>query len=191
MPQWGRLTFFAGTPLNTLTLTSLLLALITYFFLSRTCWGYEIRTLSGNPLAARQAGVNKGLMTIIVMLIGGGLAGLAGVFMLMSVSNVLVLGLSSNYGYVGIAVAMLATQHPIGSIFSSIYFAILYIGGQYTQITMQVPIMLVNSITAITILIAMLRTRIITMIDRFRQILMMIISKLGKINGRRDDRDDD
>jgi len=98
-----------------------------------TRWGYELRLLGANPEAAKNAGINIKKQIILVMLISGGLAGLAGMSEVSGVAHRLMYGLSPGYGYTAIIVAWLAKLNPFGLIISSVLFGGLIVGGFSVQ----------------------------------------------------------
>ena len=97
---------------------ALLTAVLVWFFLWKTTWGFEIRTVGANPNAARYAGISVARNIILAMALSGGLAGLAGAVEVTGVdlqgTRYLALGFSSGYGFDAIAVALLGRSHPAG-----------------------------------------------------------------------------
>ncbi|MEM1044731.1 MAG: ABC transporter permease [Pseudomonadota bacterium] len=116
-------------PLNLSFLVALAAALAVYLVIWRTRLGYEIRSVGTNPTAAVYAGMSPAKLTIITMLLSGGLAGLMGLNEIMGSQNRLVLEFTAGYGFVGIAVALMGRSHPVGVVFASILFGMLYQGG--------------------------------------------------------------
>jgi ABC-type uncharacterized transport system permease subunit len=111
-----------------------IIAVILYFlFIKYTRWGYELRLIGANPEAARNAGIRISRHILLVMLISGGLAGLAGMAEVSGVSHRLMYGISPGYGYTAIIVAWLAKLHPVGLIISSFLFGGLIVGGYSVQ----------------------------------------------------------
>ena len=89
---------------------------------------------------------------IIVALLSGGMAGMAGVTETAGLKGYLTLDLSPGFGYAGIAVAMLAGLNPIGIIFSGIFLASIYVGADAMSRAMNVPTYLADVIVALTVL---------------------------------------
>jgi len=98
-----------------------------------TRWGYELRLLGANPEAARHAGINVKTHVVIVMLVSGGLAGLAGMAEVSGVTHRLLYGISPGYGYTAIIVAWIARLNPFGIVVSSVLFGGLIVGGYSVQ----------------------------------------------------------
>jgi ABC-type uncharacterized transport system permease subunit len=97
-------------------------------------WGYKLRLLAANPNAARYAGIAVNRQIIIVMLVSGGLAGLAGMAEVSGVAHRLMYGLSPGYGYTAIIVAWLAKLNPWGLIVSSVLCGGVIVGGYSVQL---------------------------------------------------------
>lgn len=116
-------------------------ALIIWIILSKTRLGYEIRLVGENPTAARYAGVSIYRNIIIVMLLSGGMAGLAGFSEITGVAYRLQQGLDVGNGFTGIIVAWLARLNPGGVIIVSILLSGLLVGSDALQYTpgMQLP----------------------------------------------------
>ncbi|NQX45383.1 ABC transporter permease [Paenibacillus tritici] len=111
-----------------------LVAVLLYYLMIRfTRWGYELRLIGANPTAARYAGIHLKKHIIIVMLISGGLAGIAGMAEVSGVTHKLMQGISPGYGYTAIIVAWLAKLNPLGLIVTSILFGGLIVGGYSVQ----------------------------------------------------------
>jgi general nucleoside transport system permease protein len=111
-----------------------LAAVIIYFLMVRyTRWGYELRLIGANPNAAKYSGIHINKHILIVMLISGGLAGLAGMAEVSGVTHKLMQGVSPGYGYTAIIVAWLAKLNPLGLIVSSVLFGGLIVGGYSVQ----------------------------------------------------------
>ncbi|MFB9329006.1 ABC transporter permease [Paenibacillus aurantiacus] len=109
-------------------------AVIVYaVVINYTKWGYELRLIGANKEAARNAGIGIKKQIIIVMLISGGMAGLAGMSEVSGVTHRLMYGISPGYGYTAIIVAWLARLNPVGLVISSVLFAALIVGGYSVQ----------------------------------------------------------
>jgi simple sugar transport system permease protein len=138
---------FAHTPLNISIVVALAAAALFWGFVWHTRWGYEIRAVGHNVEAARYGGVPITRVVIISVMLAGGLAGLVAVNEVMGVHHRLFLGFSSGYGFIGIAVALMGRNHPIGIVLASILFGALYQGGtelafDYPQITKEIVVVM-------------------------------------------------
>jgi len=131
------------------------LAVVTYIFLVRTSWGYQIRVLGSNPEAARYAGMNTQKLMLIVSFLSGALAGLAGAVVLLGTAHRLAERFATGYGYTAIMVTLLGRSNPLGMIFSSFFVAGLSTGANFMYRTVGLPIFIVNVIVGL-ILVVML-----------------------------------
>jgi simple sugar transport system permease protein len=118
---------------------ALVLAVLVWFILKRTRWGFELEVIGNNPSAAQTQGINIGRNIMIALLFGGALSGLAGVCEVTGISRRLQQGLSIGYGYTAIIVAWLAQLNPIASIFVALLIAALLVGGDQVQMMMRLP----------------------------------------------------
>lgn len=106
---------------------------VVWWILYRSKWGYEIRLTGDNPRAARYAGVNIFRNTILVMMVSGALAGLAGMSEISGVVHRLQGSISPGYGFSGIIIAWLAKLNPIAVVPVSILFGALIQAGREIQ----------------------------------------------------------
>jgi simple sugar transport system permease protein len=98
------------------------LAILIYWILKRTPYGYDIRALGANPIATKFKGINIGRLIMITMFFSGGLAGLAGAGEVFGVHHNLSMEISPGYGYTGIIIAMVAELNPLICILVSVLF---------------------------------------------------------------------
>jgi general nucleoside transport system permease protein len=143
----------SNTDLNVGVIVALLAAVAVYFVLYRTVVGFEIRASGANPRAAQSGGVSVLRSIVLVGLMSGAMAGLAGIVVVAGVDHVLAQNFSPGYGYQGIAVAALGAFHPLGIILVSVLYAALTIGGESLQASAAaVPIQLIYALQAIIVL---------------------------------------
>ncbi len=112
---------------------ALLAVIVVWFFVYRSRWGYEIRLIGDNPNAAKYAGINIRRNTILVMMVSGALAGLAGMSEITGVVHRLQGAISPGYGFTGIIVAWLAKLNPLAVVLVSILFGALILAGREIQ----------------------------------------------------------
>ena len=111
----------------------------TYLFLSRTRWGANMRAVGGNPDAARRRGIPVLRYIIIAMLIGGGLAGLAGMSEVSGIQHHLRPGISNNLGFMGFLASWMANHNPIAIIGTCFLIAMIVVGGDVLQFSGNLP----------------------------------------------------
>jgi general nucleoside transport system permease protein len=142
LPDKVMLATVPGTRIPYLTaLLAVIAVVLIYAALRRTKFGYEIRVLGENREAARYAGIDAKKLTLFMMLISGGLAGLAGFSEIAANHRHMTYPdtISAGYGFTAIIVAQLASLDPRWVIFSSIFFAGIIVGGDSIQIAMGLP----------------------------------------------------
>jgi simple sugar transport system permease protein len=138
-PPAGWLPRLPGTRLHLGLAFGIVAAIFIWLVLGRTKWGYEIRVIGENPRAATYAGISLMRNIILVMVLSGGLAGLAGMAEVAGISHRLQKGLAVGYGYTAIIVAWLGKLNPWGVVLVAVLLAGLLVGGDQIQITMQLP----------------------------------------------------
>jgi len=130
MPRLNTLFPILGdTPLNVSFLIAIAALVIYGVMVWRSSWGYKLRATGLNKHAAHYAGVKISGMIIVVMLISGALAGLGSVNSILGSTHYLSLGFVNGAGFVGIAIALMGRQHPVGIFLSSVLFGALIQGG--------------------------------------------------------------
>jgi ABC-type uncharacterized transport system permease subunit len=117
------------TPLNVSFLIAIVALVIYGVMVSRSAWGYKLRATGLNQHAAHYAGVSISRMIIVAMLISGALAGLGAVNSIMGSTHYLSLNFPAGAGFVGIAIALMGRQHPVGIFLSAVLFGALIQGG--------------------------------------------------------------
>ena len=120
--------FFTDSPANLSLVLAIVISILTYIFLYKTVWGYELRASGSNQNASQLVGIPGKKWKIFAMTVAGALAALVCVNEIFGSTGKFRLGFSPDYGFVGIAVALLARSHPIGVIFSAFLFGILQKG---------------------------------------------------------------
>ena len=120
---------FAPSPFNLASLLALAACLLVWLFIWRTRWGYALRVVGQNPQAAVYAGISPEKIVMVAMLISGGLAGCLGVNELMGSQHRILLDFPGGAGFVGIAVALMGRNHPVGILAAALLFGALYQGG--------------------------------------------------------------
>jgi simple sugar transport system permease protein len=154
---------FQGSPANASFLLAVLSSVLVWLFFARTQWGYELRAVGLNPVAAACAHIDVPSRYAIALVLSGACAGLGGSNFVMGYKHYYEIGFSDNAGFIGIAVALLSNNNPIGVIFASLFFALLEYGG--LTINFLVPKELVTILQAIVILLVVVLSKVFN--DRF------------------------
>ena len=127
------------TRLNIGFLVAIVLCILIFILLYYTILGFKIRTTGKNPSAAKLAGINTKKIILTTMLISGGLAGFAGAEQVSGVYHSFISPFPEGMGFLGIAVALVGRNHPIGVIFAAILFGALDAGGARVDMLTSVP----------------------------------------------------
>jgi ABC-type uncharacterized transport system permease subunit len=141
-----------GSPVNFSLLLALLAAAATALLLFGTRLGYELRAVGLNAPAAEYGGVAIGRVQVAAMALSGALAGLGGVNFVLGYKHYFEMNFSAGVGFLGIAVALLGRNHPVGVIVAALFFGALSYGG--LVINQRVPKELVDVLQALVILLA-------------------------------------
>ena len=140
-------------PLSVAFLLAILMCVLVYIFLWKTKWGYELRAVGENPTAAEYGGISPKRQIITAMTISGGLAGMVAIGEVLGYRYRYYDGFSDGWGFLGIAVALLGRNHPLGIFIAAIFFAVLKRGEIFVDIeTRYVSKDLVEVLQAIIIL---------------------------------------
>jgi len=124
---------FRGLTTHLGLLFALIAAAIVWYIMYRSLWGYEIRLIGDNKRAAEYAGVPIKRQIVLVMMLSGALAGLAGMSEISGVVHRLQGQISPGYGFTGIIVAWLAKLNPFAVVLVSILFGALILAGREIQ----------------------------------------------------------
>lgn len=136
----------------------LLIACLVFFyvFMQRSKQGFALRIVGANKQAASYAGINVRNNYLAAMSIAGAMGGLGGVSELLGIQHRLLKGMASNYGFDGIAVALLGGNNPIGMLFSGTLLGAMKNGGNAMQMFTKVPSSVVDLIRAMVIIFVLL-----------------------------------
>jgi ABC-type uncharacterized transport system permease subunit len=117
------------SPLNISFFIAIAALVIYGIMVWRSSWGYQLRASGLNQHAAHYAGVSISRMVVVTMLVSGALAGLAAVNSVMGSTHYLSLNFPAGAGFIGIAIALMGRQHPVGIFLSAVLFGALIQGG--------------------------------------------------------------
>ncbi|MFV0515156.1 MAG: ABC transporter permease [Jhaorihella sp.] len=143
---------FRGAPANVSFFVATFACLAVWALIWRTRLGYEIRAYGHSETGARYAGISPFRITMIAMLISGGLAGMMAINNVMGEAERLVLNATEGAGFIGIAVALMGRSHPFGVFLAAILFGFLYQGGAELALWTNIPRELIVVIQALVIL---------------------------------------
>jgi len=110
-----------------------------YLVFARTRWGFNMRAVGGNAEAARRRGIPVGKYLIVAMIVGGALAGLAGMGEVSGIQHHLRPGISHNLGFLGFLASWLAGHNPITIVAACFLLALIFVGGDVLQLSGGLP----------------------------------------------------
>ena len=146
----ARSRFHLGIPLAFLAM------LVIWFINKKTTFGYQSRAVGVNARAAKFGGINSTRVILWTALVSGGLAGLAGVGELCAIQRRLIMDISPGYGYSGIVIAMLGNLHPVGVMFSSLFFSVIIVGAQTMSRMTGVPTYIAEVIQGMALMVMLI-----------------------------------
>jgi simple sugar transport system permease protein len=132
-----------------------LVVVFAWWLLDRSSLGFDFRVTGANPSAARASGIKARTVIVIVFLISGGLAGLAGVVQVASTTHYVDGGFligNAGIGFTAITVALLGRNRPMGIVWASLLFAALGVGGRNMQSMTGIPLDLATVIQSAIVL---------------------------------------
>jgi len=152
LPTAARLPTVGHPRLHVGVVALVIVAVLGYLLLNRTRLGYEITLIGANPASAVQSGISKYKTYVLVFVIGGSLAGLAGIIEIAGVHGRLFEEFSPEYGFTAIAVALLGRNGVFQVLLAALFFGVITAGGTTIAVTQNVPTAIINVIVALTIL---------------------------------------
>ncbi len=147
-----------GTRVHTGLIWAATLALMLWAVFKYTTIGFSIRAVGGNARAAAFAGVPVTGTVVLVAMLSGALAGLAGAIEVAGRTGYVTLDMSPGYGYSGIVIAMLAGLHPIGVLAASVFVAGVLVGADSMSRAIGVPTYIADVIVATSLLSVLVAT---------------------------------
>jgi len=135
IPKFGLDLLFPGSSINFGFVIAILVAVVIYFILQRTTFGFELKACGFNRHASEYAGMNSKRNIWLSMMIAGMLSGLGGglLYLTGSGKHIIVVDVLASEGFNGISVALLGLSNPLGIILSALFIAYITVGGFYMQ----------------------------------------------------------
>lgn len=155
IPQNTQIPLLTGSyssPVTIGAIITLVLAVLAWLLLTRSVLGFRLRLVGENPTAALRAGVPVDRDTILALAIAGAFGGLAGAMMLQGEQYALKAGFSSNYGFDGLVVGLLARGRVSGVLIGALLFGFLRSGGIMMEMAASVPTALVQIVQGLIVI---------------------------------------
>lgn len=147
---------FEGTRLHAGLIVGIAVTILVYLFLWKTNIGFALRAVGENPKASRYAGMSVSKGILISLGISGAIAGIGGAALVQGVNHQLIGGISPGYGFIGIIIALLGRQHPLGVAVVAFLFAALMSGADVMYRTLTIPATVAQTLQASVLIFALI-----------------------------------
>lgn len=151
----AKIPVITGTAVNIGIVLALVATAVVFFLLNFTRWGFRLSVAGGNQEAARRSGMPVAGLLLTALLVGGALAGLAGMINFAGTEYKLRPSFGEQIGYLGFLASWLAAHKPVPVLIAAFLFAALAVGGDSLQLDSHLPAATVNILTAL-VLVAVL-----------------------------------
>lgn len=159
---WPRVPGVEGLTLSWSVVLIPLLVTALVLVVRYTSVGFRLRLVGANPTAARWAGYRPERVGVGAMVVGGLLAGLAGATILLAGDSPgMAEGFEAQYGFDGIAVALLARNSPVGAVLGAIFFSALEVGSSSVEAVMNVPSTVASVLQGLIIILVLVTTTVL------------------------------
>ena len=153
----ARLPTFFDSRIDLSFFIALALLAVFWYVMKYSRWGLEIRAIGGNPQAAKRNGIPLNRYWVIIMCIGGAIAGLAGVSQVSGYFGVLLVNFSRGLGFMGFLISWMSFRDPFAILVTSFVVSIIFTGGNMLQLTSGVPYAVINILLAFTLFVVLAR----------------------------------
>ncbi len=153
----ARLPTFFGTRVHLGLVIGLVLLIVFWLVMKYTRWGLEMRAIGSNPVAAKRNGIPLAKYLVVVMCLGGAIAGLAGMVQVSGFYGTLFPNFSMNMGFLGFMICWLAGGDPLGIVLMAFVVSVIFSGGNLLQLTRGLPYAVINILLAFTLFIVLAR----------------------------------
>ena len=151
----ARLPTFFDTRVDLSLIIGLVLLVIFWFVMNKTRWGVEMRAIGGNPQAAKRSGIPLHKYWIVILCLGGGIAGLAGMSQVSGYYGVLLVNFSRGLGFMGFLISWMSFGDPVAIIITSFVVSVIFTGGNMLQLTRGIPYAVINILLALTLFVVL------------------------------------
>lgn len=140
-----------GSQLNASFIIAIIAVFVVYVIYKKSKLGFEMEALGKNLNFAEATGMRTAKKIVVVILLSGALAGLAGAGEVLGVHGRFISEFSPGYGWDGMTIALLSANNPIGVLFAALFFGVLKNGGSSMELVVGVPRSLINIIQGLII----------------------------------------
>ncbi len=153
----ARLPTFFNTRIDLSFFIALLLLAVFWYVMKYSRWGLEIRAIGGNPQAAKRNGIELNRYWVIIMCVGGAIAGLAGMAQVSGYYGVLLVNFSRGLGFMGFLISWMSFGDPLAILVTSFVISMIFTGGNMLQLTSGIPYAVINILLAFTLFVVLAR----------------------------------
>jgi simple sugar transport system permease protein len=153
----ARLPTFFNSRIDLSFFIALILLSAFWYVMKYSRWGLEIRAIGGNPQAANRNGIPLNRYWIIIMCIGGAIAGLAGMSQVSGYYGVLLVNFSRGLGFMGFLISWMSFGDPLAILVTSFVVSMIFTGGNMLQLTSGIPYAVINILLALTLFVVLAR----------------------------------
>ena len=174
-PQSARIAYmipkmFSSSRINWGVVAALLLAVVYYFVVYRTKFGYDLQTLGGSRKAAKYGGVSAKRFYFYAMMISGAFCGLAGMMQVAGNTGRLMGGVAADFGFGGIVVALLGSLNPLGVVIAAFFMALISAGSVTMQVKTGIPTSFASILEALIVLFILLGMAVLEYMERRKKV---------------------
>jgi simple sugar transport system permease protein len=148
----AKLPYIGTTAVHIGFVVALIAAAVVWVVLRHTSWGFRLKVVGGNPEAARRAGLPVATLLLSAMLLGGALAGLAGMVHYAGIEYKLRPGLTTNFGYIAFLASWLARHNPLSIVLAALLLAAIAVSGDSLQLDSGLPAATVNILMGLVLM---------------------------------------
>jgi simple sugar transport system permease protein len=156
----ARLPTFFNSRIDLSLFIALVLLAAFWYVMKYSRWGLEIRAIGGNPLAAKRNGIPINRYWVVIMCIGGAVAGLAGMAQVSGYYGVLLVNFSRGLGFMGFLISWISFGDPFAILVTSFVVSMIFTGGNLLQLTSGIPYAVINILLAFTLFVVLARPMI-------------------------------
>ena len=153
----ARLPTFFNSRIDLSFFIALVLLAVFWYVMKYSRWGLEIRAIGANPQAAKRNGIPLNRYWIIIMCIGGAIAGLAGMSQVSGYYGVLLVNFSRGLGFMGFLISWMSFGDPLAILVTSFVVSMIFTGGNMLQLTSGIPYAVINILLALTLFVVLAR----------------------------------
>ena len=154
VPKETMLQRMFGLRFTSAFVISVVIGLLTYYFLFYTSKGFQLRAVGLNMTAAQFNGFAVKKYIMVSFIVSGAIAGIGGSAELLGTQYRLINGFASGYGFDGVSMALIGQLHPLATMLVAVFFAALRVGSTTMQAATGVPTSVSDIIQALVIVFA-------------------------------------